>query len=102
MEKNIVILGLNYGGHDTSACLMKNGNLIAACEEERYNKQKHTRDFPINAINDCLKKANLTINDVTEICLPYDPKLLKIREPMLPELSEPQVVRHFTNLSIKN
>ena len=78
MEKNIVILGLNYGGHDTSACLMKNGNLIAACEEERYTKQKHTRDFPINAINDCLKKADLTINDVTEICLSYDPKLLKI------------------------
>ena len=78
MNKDIVILGLNFGGHDTSACLMKDGTLIAACEEERYTKQKHTRDFPKNAINDCLKKANLSINDVTEITLSYDPNLLKI------------------------
>ncbi len=77
MNKNVVILGLNYGGHDTSACLMKNGNLITACEEERYIKQKHTRNFPKNAINDCLKKANLSINDVDEITLSYDPRLLK-------------------------
>ena len=56
MNKDIIILGLNYGGHDTSACLMINGSLIAGCEEERYTKQKHTRDFPKNAINDCLKK----------------------------------------------
>ncbi len=77
MNKDIVILGLNYGGHDTSACLMINGSLIAGCEEERYTKQKHTRDFPKNAINDCLKKADITINDVDEITLSYDPKLLK-------------------------
>ena len=75
--KSIIVLGLNFGGHDTSACLMKDGILIAACEEERYIKQKHTRDFPINAINDCLKKANLSINDVDEITLSYDPELLK-------------------------
>jgi len=78
LEKNIIILGLNFGGHDTSACVMKNGMLIAACEEERYTKQKHTRDFPKNAINDCLKKANISINDVAEITLSYDPNLLKI------------------------
>ena len=77
MKENIIILGLNYGGHDTSACLMKNGSLIAACEEERYTKQKHTRDFPKNAINDCLKKAKISINDVDEITLSYDPELLK-------------------------
>ena len=75
--KSIIVLGLNFGGHDTSACLMKDGILIAACEEERYIKQKHTRDFPINAIKACLKKANLSINDVDEITLSYDPELLK-------------------------
>tara|TARA_Y100000590_G_scaffold462949_1_gene628436 strand:+ start:4185 stop:5903 length:1719 start_codon:yes stop_codon:yes gene_type:complete len=77
LNKDIIILGLNYGGHDTSACLMINGSLIAGCEEERYTKQKHTRDFPKNAINDCLKKADITINDVDEITLSYDPELLK-------------------------
>ena len=78
MTDEVIILGLNFGGHDTSACLMKNGELLSACEEERYTKEKHTRDFPKNAINDCLKKANISINDVDEITLSYDPSLLKI------------------------
>ena len=78
MKETIIILGLNFGGHDTSACLMKNGELLSACEEERYTKEKHTRDFPKNAINDCLKQANISINDVDEITLSYDPSLLKI------------------------
>jgi len=78
LGKNITILGLNFGGHDTSACLMKNGELLSACEEERYTREKHTSDFPKNAINDCLKQANLSINDIDEITLSYDPKLLQI------------------------
>ena len=77
MTENYTVLGLNYGGHDTSACLMINGELIVACEEERYSKQKHTRDFPKNAIDDCLKKANLSMFDIDEITLSYDPALLK-------------------------
>ena len=74
-----IVLGINYGGHDTSACLLKNGKLIAACEEERYSKVKHTREFPINAINDCLKKARIVIDDVHEIAITYDP-IYMIRE----------------------
>ena len=45
-----VILGINWGGHDTSAAIMIDGKLIAACEEERYIGEKHTRNFPTNAI----------------------------------------------------
>ena len=77
MSKNYTVLGLNFGGHDTSACLMVNGKLLVACEEERYTKQKHTRDFPENAINDCLKQVNLSIENIHEITLSYDPELLK-------------------------
>lgn len=77
-----VILGINYGGHDTSACITVGGKLVAACEEERYNKEKHTREFPQNAISDCLKKANITINEVDEIALIYDP-VFAIRETYL-------------------
>ena len=77
-KKPISILGINHGGHDTSACLMINGKLIAACEEERFNKKKHTREFPIHAINECLKQAKVSIEKVDEITLSYDPKLLKI------------------------
>ena len=76
------ILGLHYGGHDTSASITINGKLIAACEEERYNKDKHTRNFPINAIKDCLKISKLKINDIDIISYGNDP-FLQIREKYL-------------------
>ena len=38
------ILGINIG-HDTSSALIKNGKVVAACEQERYNKKKHTNEF---------------------------------------------------------
>lgn len=61
------ILGIKYGGHDTSAALMVDGNLIAACAQERYSLDKHSRKFPIDAINDCLKIGGLKIEDIDEI-----------------------------------
>ena len=76
------ILGLHYGGHDTSASITINGKLIAACEEERYDKEKHTRNFPINAIKDCLKISKLKINDIDIISYGNDP-FLQIREKYL-------------------
>jgi carbamoyltransferase len=78
MSTKYVVLGLNHGSHDTSACLMIDGELIAACEEERFNKQKHTREFPINAINDCLKQSNLSIKDIDEITFSFNQNLLEI------------------------
>ena len=48
------ILGITYGNHDTSAALIQDGKLICACEEERFNKEKHTKKFPINSIKECL------------------------------------------------
>ena len=77
MNELIKILGINYGGHDTSACLMVDGQFVACCEEERYNKIKHTREFPINAIEDCLKKGNITLDDVDEIAMTYNPDVFK-------------------------
>jgi len=82
MKKQFKILGICYGGHDTSATLMIDGKLISACEEERYNKEKHTRKFPSSAINDCLKKSELEISDIDEISLIYDP-VYAIRETYL-------------------
>lgn len=73
MKKNI--LGICFGGHDTSAALMIRGDLISACEEERYNRDKHTRAFPINAINDCLKIGNIRMEEVDEIAVAFDPEL---------------------------
>jgi len=74
-----IILGINYGGHDTSACLTIGGNLIAACEEERFSKEKHSRDFPVNSVNECLSIAKLTIDQIDEIGFIFDP-IYGIRE----------------------
>ena len=67
-----VVLGLSYGGHDTSAAIMVDNNLIAAISQERCDLEKHSKNFPIDAINACLKEANLNINDVDEIAYPND------------------------------
>ena len=74
VNKNI-ILGINVGNHDSSACVLKNGELVAAAEEERFNRKKRTSDFPVNAINFCLTKANIKINDVGVIAVPVCPPI---------------------------
>ena len=51
-------------GLDSAACIFVNGKLIAAAEEERFNGDKYTCDFPINAINFCLEAAKLNIHDI--------------------------------------
>ena len=58
------ILGIKYGGHDTSAALLINGKIVAACAQERYSRDKHSRRFPLEAIQDCLKISNLKITFV--------------------------------------
>ncbi len=77
-----IILGITYGGHDTSAALLIDGKIEAACEQERYTRDKHSRLFPNDAIADCLKIAGITIDDVTEIAFGFDP-IYSIRETYL-------------------
>jgi len=54
------ILGISCYFHDSAACLLKDGNIIAAAEEERFTRIKHDNRFPINAIDYCLKEAKIT------------------------------------------
>ncbi|MDM8553186.1 carbamoyltransferase C-terminal domain-containing protein [Desulfococcaceae bacterium HSG7] len=67
------ILGLNYIGHDASASLLKGGQIIASAMEERFTREKHCRDFPINALTYCLHEADITIDDVKVITYYMDP-----------------------------
>lgn len=73
MEKK-AILGIKYLAHDTAAAVMVDGKLLAACEQERYTLDKHSRLFPVDAIHDCLRKARLTMDDVGEIAFGGDPE----------------------------
>lgn len=69
----MVILGLNYYFHDSTACIVVDGKLIAAIEEERLNRDKHTRVFPQKAVDRCLKIANLSYKDIDHIAVSIKP-----------------------------
>ena len=71
------ILGLNYGDHDTSACITIKGKVSHVTR--RYDYIKHSRNFPMEAINDCLKIAKLKLNDIDLISFSNDP-YLQIKE----------------------
>ncbi|UCB61285.1 MAG: hypothetical protein JSW72_04350, partial [Candidatus Bathyarchaeota archaeon] len=58
------ILGVQGFSHDTSACLLKDGTIVAAAEEERFVGAKHTAKFPIHSILYCLKEAGITLGEV--------------------------------------
>ena len=58
------ILGVQGISHDTSACLLKDGAIVAAVEEERFVGAKHTAKFPVHSIRYCLKEAGITLEEV--------------------------------------
>lgn len=63
----MIILGIHHG-HDSSAALVVDGNVVADAQEERFNRLKHSADYPRRSIEFCLKKAGLkTIKDVDVI-----------------------------------
>jgi carbamoyltransferase len=70
------ILGIACYYHDSSACLLKDGVIIAAAEEERFTRKKHDSGFPYNAIVYCMKEADITIKDIDYIGF-YEKPLLK-------------------------
>ena len=59
-------------GYDSAAALVVDGTLIAAASQERFSRKKHTGDFPIDAIQFCLREAGLGIEDVAEIAHGFD------------------------------
>ena len=63
------ILGLNAYHADSSAALIKDGKLVAAAEEERFNRIKHWSGFPMEAIKYCLSAGGITGNDLDYICI---------------------------------
>jgi carbamoyltransferase len=67
------ILGINAFHGDSAAALVRDGELIAACEEERYNRIKHWAGFPAESVRRCLKIAGLGIEDVDHVALSFDP-----------------------------
>ncbi len=67
------ILGINCFSHDTAACLLSDGKLIAFAEEERFNRDKHTKSFPFAAVDYCLEAGNIDIRDIDLVGFSHQP-----------------------------
>jgi len=70
------ILGISAYYHDAAACLVIDGEIIAAAQEERFTRKKHDSNFPVNAITYCLIEGKLTYDDIDYVVF-YDKPFLK-------------------------
>jgi carbamoyltransferase len=70
------ILGISAFYHDSAACLVRDGEIVAAAQEERFTRVKHDFEFPKHAIEYCLKSQGLSVADINYVAF-YDKPLLK-------------------------
>jgi len=69
----VYILGINAYHGDASAAIIKDGQLIAAVEEERFNRKKHCAGFPAAAVRYCLEAANISVDELDHVGISRDP-----------------------------
>jgi len=70
------ILGISAFYHDSAACLIKDGQIVAAVQEERFTRKKHDFSFPTNAVKYCLDYCNIKSNDLNYVAF-YDKPFIK-------------------------
>jgi len=73
---NTHILGISAFYHDSGACLLREGDIVAAAQEERFTRKKGDASFPVNAVEYCLREGGIEANDLTFVGF-YDKPLLK-------------------------
>ena len=61
------ILGISAFYHDSAACLLKDGEIVAAAQEERFTRKKHDAGFPRYAVQYCLKEAGIAGNQIHNV-----------------------------------
>jgi carbamoyltransferase len=91
-------LGINAAFHDSAACLVRDGAVVAATEEERFNRIKHAKrpvpfsawELPYHAIDYCLREAGIHLADVDHVAYSYDPQLFPGRPPDGEAITLPQ------------
>lgn len=70
------ILGISAFYHDSAACLVRDGEIVAAAQEERFTRKKHDQDFPIRAVEYCLKEGGIRAQDLDYVGF-YDKPFIK-------------------------
>ena len=76
----MLVLGLNAYHGDSSACIVLDGQLIAAAEEERFTTIKHWAGFPLEGIRYCLSESGVTIDKIDHIAVNRNPKANLLRK----------------------
>src|SRR4051794_9942859 len=71
-----VALGISAYYHDSAACLVRDGEIVAAAQEERFTRKKHDPAFPLRAVDYCLREAGLSVADLDYVAF-YEKPLLK-------------------------
>ena len=97
----VYILGINSFHSDASAVIIKNGEIIFAAEEERFNRQKHWAGFPKQSINWCLKSAGISLKDVDHISINCNPKANFGRKILYSLLKRPNPIYLFQRIKNK-
>src|SRR5713101_7137440 len=89
------ILGISAFYHDSAACVVRDGEIIAAAQEERFTRKKHDPGFPSHAVRYCLEAGGITLSELTHIAF-YDKPLLKFERLLETYLSfAPKGLRSF-------
>ena len=70
------ILGISAYYHDSAAALVRDGEIVAAAQEERFSRRKHDARFPAHAVRYCLSEAGLGLRDLAHVVF-YDKPLVK-------------------------
>lgn len=70
------ILGISAYYHDSAVCILEDGKILAACQEERFTRKKHDAKFPFFALRYCLKEAGCNMNDIDYVAY-YEKPFLK-------------------------
>jgi len=85
------ILGINAYHGDSSACLVKEGKLLAAVEEERFRRIKHWAGFPKESIRYCLGEAGINIDDIDHVAVNRNPKANLLRKALFAFRNHPSL-----------
>jgi carbamoyltransferase len=103
------IVGISSHYHDSAACLLRDGVLVAAAQEERFSRRKHDHRVPLNALQYCIEEAGLSITDIDCVAFYENPfkklerqvwtQLHQIRQGGLGELNRFDAVRPLRELS---
>src|SRR5258708_20245849 len=91
------ILGINAYHGNASAAILCDGKLIAAVEEERFNRVKYAAGFPAAAIRYCLQAAGITLKDVHHVAVPRNP-YARLATKLIFPLRMPAFPRQRTNV----